>query len=190
MADRFPSSSVREAPDGETLPSCSASLCSRPSVSGRGRRRRRMRSTASPDRDERDRGGAAHRHDWPMIGRDATNTRSSAVRAQDPAGERASPGDQMGGDDGRRRVGDAGGRGRRRVLRRLWRHALEARRRDRQRDLVAHGAGLHRESRATIARTSPSLAGNTLVVGDLKAPEHAGHRREDRGPALDHAGAS
>ena len=37
------------------------------------------------------------------------------------------------------------------------------------------------------ARTSPSLDGNTLVVGDIKRPEHARDRRDDRRAALEDA---
>ena len=41
-----------------------------------------------------------------------------------------------------------------------------------------------------IARTSPSVAGNTLVVGDLGDPNMLGINAQDRRASLDHAGAS
>ena len=85
----------------------------------------------------------------------------------------------MGGDDHRRRLGDASGRGRRGVLRRFRRHAVEARRQDRRGDLVASGLGLHGDRRRHRAH-QPVVAGNTLVVGDLEEPEHARNQREDR----------
>jgi polyvinyl alcohol dehydrogenase (cytochrome) len=127
----------------------------------------------SPDRDERDRGGAAHRHDWPMIGRDATNTRSQ------PFEHRLRPANvhrlatkwvaAMAGDvsatpavvDGAVYVGDFGGM--------LWKLDAET-----GNVIWSHMVADYTGIAGDIVRTSPSLARDTLVVGDLKAPNMLG----------------
>ena len=85
--------------------------------------------------------------DWPMIGHEpptaATNPSSTGS-----APKRGPPCAEVGRHDRGRRLGDSGGRGRSRLLRRLRRHALEARRRDRP-TIWSHSCRTTRGSRAT-----------------------------------------
>jgi polyvinyl alcohol dehydrogenase (cytochrome) len=127
---------------------------------------------APRDRDEREHGGAAH-HDWPMIGHDATNTRSQ------PFEHRLRPANvhrlatkwvaAMAGDvsatpaveDGAVYVGDFGGM--------LWKLDAET-----GNVIWSHMVADYTGIAGDIVRTSPSLARDTLVVGDLKAPNMLG----------------
>jgi polyvinyl alcohol dehydrogenase (cytochrome) len=128
---------------------------------------------ASRDPDDRDRSGAAHHHGWPMIGHDATNTRSQ------PFEHRLRPANvhrlatkwvaTMAGDvsatpavvDGAVYVGDFGGM--------LWKLDAET-----GGVIWSHMVADYTGIAGDIVRTSPSLSGDTLVVGDLKAPNMLG----------------
>ena len=128
---------------------------------------------ARGDRDERHHDGAALHHDWPMIGHDATNTRSQ------PFEHRLRPANvhrlatkwvaAMAGDvsatpavvDGAVYVGDFGGM--------LWKLDAET-----GSVIWSHMVADYTGIAGDIVRTSPSLARDTLVVGDLKAPNMLG----------------
>ena len=130
--------------------------------------------------------------DWATIGHDPANTRNQPFEHKiKPANV-----DRLAPKWVATTTGDVSATpavvGRSRVLRGLRRHALEARRRDRRGDLVALRCRTTPGIAGDYARTSPSLAGNTLVVGVIRAqprlrPEHARHRREDRRAALEDA---
>ena len=124
---------------------------------------------ARNEREDREKDGRARRPDWPMIGHDPTNTRNQ------PFEHRIRPGNAMflapkwvaaiAGDvsatpavvNGAVYFGDFGGM--------LWKLNAETGEVIWSR-LVSDYTGIAGD----VARTSPSLAGNTLVVGDLRHP--------------------
>ena len=97
---------------------------------------------------------------WNMIGNDSANSRNNPFESQIstanvsqlapkwslPSAVPGAPPNQFATTTGDV-SGDPGGRRRGGVLRRLRRHAVEARRRHRRGDLVAPGLGLHRDRR-------------------------------------------
>jgi len=112
-------------------------------------------------------------HDWPMIGHDPANTRNQSFehRIRPENAERLRPrwvattiGDVSATPavvDGAVYFGDFGGT--------LWK--LDARTGD---VIWSHLVSDYTGIPGDIARTSPSLLGNTLVVGDLRAPKMLG----------------
>ena len=69
---------------------------------------------------------------------------------------------------------------RRRLLRRLRRHRLEARREHRRGDLVALRPALHRASPATSPARARRWTATCSIVGTNKTPLLLGHRRDHR----------
>ena len=133
-------------------------------------------------------------HDWPTIGHDPTNTRNqpfehrirpSNVGRLAPKWVATTTGDVSGTPavaDGAVYFGDFGGT--------LWK--LDA---DTGAVIWSHKVPDYTGLAGDFARTSPSLDGNTLVVGVIRGPnttsaEHAGHRRQHRCAALEDADAS
>jgi polyvinyl alcohol dehydrogenase (cytochrome) len=120
-------------------------------------------------REEREKDGRAHRRDWPMIGHDSTNTRNQpfertigpenvsrlvpkwvATTAGDVSATPAVVNEAV-------YFGDFGGM--------LWK--LDA---DTGKVIWSHKVSDYTGIPGDISRSSPSLAGNTLVIGDLGAP--------------------
>jgi polyvinyl alcohol dehydrogenase (cytochrome) len=124
---------------------------------------------AKNGREEREKDSRAHRRGWPMIGHDSTNTRNQpfertigpenasrlalkwvATTAGDVSATPAVA-------NGAVYFGDFGGM--------LWKLDAET-----GQVIWSHLVSDYTGIPGDIARTSPSLAGNTLVVGDLKHP--------------------
>src|SRR5580692_4342567 len=124
---------------------------------------------AKTEREERERDGRAHRLDWPMIGHDSTNTRNQpfertigpenvshlalkwvATTAGDVSATPAVV-------NGAVYFGDFGGM--------LWK--LDA---DSGKVIWSHLVSDYTGIPGDTSRSSPSLAGDTLVIGDLSAP--------------------
>jgi polyvinyl alcohol dehydrogenase (cytochrome) len=124
---------------------------------------------AKNDREERERDGRAHGSDWPMIGHDSTNTRHQpfehtigpenvsrlalkwvATTAGDVSATPAVV-------NGAVYFGDFGGM--------EWKLDAET-----GKVIWSHKVSDYTGIPGDISRSSPSLAGNTLVIGDLSAP--------------------
>jgi polyvinyl alcohol dehydrogenase (cytochrome) len=128
-----------------------------------------VREHAKNEREEREKDGRAHGPDWRMIGHDSTNTRNQPFeRTIGP--ENAShlalkwvatiAGDVSATPavaNGAVYFGDFGGM--------LWKLDAET-----GQVIWSHLVSDYTGILGDVARTSPSLAGNTLVVGDLKHP--------------------
>ena len=128
---------------------------------------------AKNEREEREKDDRARRSDWPMIGHDATNTRNQPFeRAINRANvSRLAPKwvAMTAGDvsatpavvNGAVYFGDFGGM--------LWKLNAET-----GEKIWSHLVSDYTGIPGDIARTSPSLAGNMLVVGDLRHPDMLG----------------
>jgi polyvinyl alcohol dehydrogenase (cytochrome) len=131
------------------------------------------KAQATHERDDHETGGPTHRRGWPMIGRDAANTRDQPFeRRIRPANVHrlatkwvaTTAGDVSATPavaNGAVYFGDFGGM--------LWK--LDA---DTGQVIWSHMVSDYTGIAGDLARTSPSLAGNTLVVGDLKGPNMLG----------------
>ena len=128
---------------------------------------------AKNEREERERDGAAHRRGWPMIGHDATNTRNQPfehrigpanVNRLAPRWVATTAGDVSATPavvNGAVYFGDFGGM--------LWKLDAET-----GQVIWSHLVSDYTGIPGDIVRTSPSLLGHTLVVGDLKHPYRLG----------------
>jgi polyvinyl alcohol dehydrogenase (cytochrome) len=124
---------------------------------------------AKNEREEREKDGRAHRPDWPMIGHDSTNTRNqpfertigpSNVSRLAPKWVATTAGDISATPavvKGAVYFGDFGGM--------LWKLDAET-----GKVIWSHKVSDYTGIPGDISRSSPSLAGNTLVIGDLGAP--------------------
>jgi polyvinyl alcohol dehydrogenase (cytochrome) len=124
---------------------------------------------AKNEREERENDGRRHRADWPMIGHDSTNTRNQPFEREigpENAGHLALKwAATIAGDvsatpavaNGAVYFGDFGGM--------LWKLDAET-----GQVIWSHLVSDYTGIPGDIVRTSPSLAGHTLVVGDLKHP--------------------
>jgi polyvinyl alcohol dehydrogenase (cytochrome) len=134
---------------------------------------REERKGRGKEREEREKDDRAHRRDWPMIGHDSTNTRNqpfehtigpSNVGRLAPKWVATTAGDVSATPavvDGGVYFGDFGGM--------EWK--LDA---DTGKVIWSHKVSDYTGIPGDISRTSPSLAGNTLVIGDLSAPNMMG----------------
>jgi polyvinyl alcohol dehydrogenase (cytochrome) len=124
---------------------------------------------AKNERDEREREGSGRRRDWPMIGHDSTNTRNqpfertigpSNVHRLAPKWVATTAGDVSATPavvNGAVYFGDFGGM--------LWKLDAET-----GQVIWSHLVSDYTGIPGDISRSSPSLARNTLVIGDLGAP--------------------
>ena len=128
---------------------------------------------AKNEREEREKEGARHRRDWPMIGHDSTNTRNQPFERTIGAANvshlavkwvATTAGDVSATPavvNGAVYFGDFGGM--------LWKLNAET-----GEVIWSHLVSDYTGIPGDIARTSPTIAGNTLVVGDLKQPDMLG----------------
>jgi polyvinyl alcohol dehydrogenase (cytochrome) len=124
---------------------------------------------AKNEREKREKDGRAHRRDWPMIGHDSTNTRNQPFeRTIGPSNVSrlalkwvaTTAGDVSATPavvDGAVYFGDFGGM--------EWKLDAET-----GKVIWSHKVSDYTGIPGDISRSSPSLAGNTLVIGDLSAP--------------------
>jgi outer membrane protein assembly factor BamB len=124
---------------------------------------------AKNERKEQERDGRAHRRDWPMIGHDSTNTRNQPFErtiGPENVGHLAlkwvatTAGDVSATPavvNGAVYFGDFGGM--------VWK--LDA---DTGKVIWSHKVSDYTGIPGDVSRSSPSLAGNTLVIGDLGGP--------------------